>query len=987
MKSKVLSLFLILSLVMSFFTFPVIANAKDFSCTQSIQEYEISGTTLSVTVKVSNSGSSRAYANGYVAVYTSSGELKGTKTGNLSVAKNNSTTITYPIKNYKYASGDYVKCFLWDDNLSPMAEPVTATVIDGEEIEGIILETYLSDPDYSQDENTVTMIVTKSSSSSYSAGNLYTFAADNTTAPTYLGFTVAATVGKNSNGDDAIFDITEKDNSNNLYIIDMDLVDEITEDMIAYYETDYSKTTTEAEIEPFATINGEYIEFDNIVVNGFNVNYDPIDYFFDEIVYQLDEIYLLDNDNDGAFEFIYATVPVDPVEFVAEEIEVEDGLYWFEGEFGSIEIDTTDPDIIYTIIKDGVISTPDAINIGDTITCLDESVNVLTIFVSSVTVTGTIEEIDDDIHYINGTPYRLSPLFEEDFRAGDEGTFYINAAGQIAYVFVPQPALKYYYIVDADVSSGDFGGNSYIVKAVNTSGTEQILTIQNKKVIVYSEDYHETLSAEYVYADYIDGYTGLVMLRLNKTGEISEIYFPDSVDEFASIDRYINDAVNQTKTYNKARCIYGAVELSEDTLIFNIDNDNAQIRTSTVGEVFVNGCSYSFIAYGEYEGISDVLVTFDIEMPEGDTDDTEPSVSKSEYVYMVDFDSVTGNFGEEVFYVKAVTTSGETKVYAINSKNVDVYTQGGVESSLTAEEAFVIICDYYDIVKITLTENDSIADFYLSGCDEFISNDRYSDDAELKTKSYNAQTLTYGTISIDSETILYSIDTSNDDLEDSISTGKAVDMLKNGSSYSFIAYGKNGEPADIIVALDVELPFDPDAPVMVVTKVSLVVNNRETLRIQGVQNGATVSVILNPNEYKMVDVEKGNVIMYTLLDGYATNVQVLFNSTAEEIGSLSENLNNVIANEFSDEAVTIHYGTITDKTTSTVTINNDKFYYADTMNIIVVDYSYNTVSIKSGTWSDVKASNAKYTRTAFIKTLPYEEDEIADIVVFITPAE
>ena len=142
-------------------------------------------------------------------------------------------------------------------------------------------------------------------------------------------------------------------------------------------------------------------------------------------------------------------------------------------------------------------------------------------------------------------------------------------------------------------------------------------------------------------------------------------------------------------------------------------------------------------------------------------------------------------------------------------------------------------------------------------------------------------------------------------------------------------------------------------------------------------------VIVDPDEY--AEVEAGNVIMYSYFDGYATDVQILFSSDKYSTGELLE-CNDIYPDEFSDEYVTTHYGEITDKTTKTITIGEDRFYFADEVNVSVVDYTSATTQYEVGTLSDLKTST-RYYKTAFVKTLADAADEISDIVVFIEAAK
>ena len=677
-----------------------------------------------------------------------------------------------------------------------------------EKVDGVIVETYLSSALYEEGDNTVELVVTKSYADSkvamYEAGDVLTLVADGTDAATLLGYTVTAYVGENEDGDEAVFAVAAKAGKNNVTVLATDLIKEMSAESIVYYKSESAKSATEAEIQAVVEIKNNDVDgIANFVVNGFNVDYTLGQ---NAILYAvanelIDDITLIDNDNDGDFEFVVATIANEDSyqEFVVDEIENEDDIWNFMGEDeGEVTVDYEDEDKLYTVVKDGKIVDASAIAEGDVITVLDDSTNVITVYVSSVVVEGTVDEVDDDVYTINGADYKVSSLSAEvvgDIAAGDEGLFYINASGKIAYVDTVNSisGADYVYVIDADLSEGDFGDDEYLVKVVTAKGAVEVLTIKSKKVDVYTaEGADEDITDEAAYA-YLAEYEGLVRIDTTAAGEIDTIYFPDSEKEFMVDDQYAADADAEVKCYNEARNTYGNIDLTADVLVFHKD-------------------------------------------------------------------------------------------------------------------------------------------------------------------------------------------TTEEDLEDAITVTTVGALFVNDSSYSFVAYGEAEEVPGVLVVEDAKTALDSEAPVMVVTKVSnVVVDDEDTVKITGVMAGATVSVIVDPDE--RVAVEKGNVILFAESGAYVTDVAVLFSSTKDDVGALA-GTDDILVEEFEDEFVTIHYGAIEDKTTKTVTIDGDKYYFADDVNVTVVDYTGASVSIKAGSLTDVKTST-KYTKTAFVKTVADVEDEVAEIVVFI----
>ena len=974
---KFLSLFLSLALALSLFSIPV--SAEGFFVVQTIENIDYEGTTLAISASVTGNV---AAAYGYGAVYSSDHTLKGAAAQKLT----NPTAATYTIENYTYSSGDYVKVFLWDENHAPISESAAKELSFGEKIEGIVIETYLSCPYHYEPAPTVTIFVTKSSSEAFPAGEVFTFSADGFDVADLIGSTVSASVTYSENSLDVINSIVKKENSNTYVTVQGDLIVNIEPDEIIYYESDSARTPVEAAIDSFVYAGG--IEFNlsdtNVVINGFNTSYHLTDDFFD-IAYDLDEITLLDNDNDGAFEFIFANAPTyNSLEFVVSNICNEDDLWVFStnDESMEFEIDNSDDSAYYKIIRNGEEASASDITIGDVITCLDADVCIYTIYVSSTRIEGTVDEVDDDVYTINATDYKISPLYTDNLRAGTSGIFYINAFNKIAHVELPQLNYSYFYLTDTATEDDTFDGCIYLLKGITASGEEIAYPLRKRGIDIYTLNGNAIKVTDDTAYDYFSEYRGVLKIVLDENMEIFTVVFPDTTDDFETYDRYEDDSEYESGVYNDARNTYGNIKLSPDTIIFNVNSTDNSVTFTTVKDSFTDGSSYSFIAYGAEDEIAPVLVAFDLNAPEIEP---EPIIYNSEYVFLIDYTTAEDAFGETNYYVQIMTVDGTVDPYVIHPKNVTLYTKEGTTASLSAEEAYNLVSSYVGVAKVAFTDKDTVAEFYLPGCEAFTENKAYENTPAV----YNKADLTLGDGVIDGKTILINIDTKEEDLDASLSAHKAYKALVDATAYTFTSYGKEGEAIDVILAKDLEISYNAEETVMVVTKVAdAIYNKKDAVKITGVKDGASFSVYVTPGEYEEVNLAAGNIFIYTPLGDYATDIQLLFNSTLDAMGgTLSENLDGIITDDFSDDYVSIHYGEITDKTTKAISIDDDKFYAFDEMNIIVVDYTGSSTSVSTTTWSGIKASNAKFERTAFIKTISNMEDEISDIVMFIEEAQ
>ncbi|MCD8049640.1 MAG: S-layer homology domain-containing protein [Clostridia bacterium] len=728
---------------------------------------------------------------------------------------------------------------------------ILSEYLEMEKVDGVVVSTYISDPDYDiDDDRMIDIVVTKNyaedegnTSTDYPAGDRYSFVANQTDAATFLGYTVVAYAGEDDDGNDAIFAVAEKSGRNSTTVVDVDLFAtdntnwEISEGdaglvgTVVYYKSDSAKTTSKAKLEN--TIKGYYAsddeleQVDNIIINGFlRDDYDDsvaTDFAFETLEdLGVDDVTFIDNDSDGDFEYVIVNIYSDNgQEFVVDSIDLDD-LYLEGMEGEGLELDY-DENLI-TIIRDGEIVEFSEIQEGDTVTVLDDSQTVLTLYVSSTIIEGTIDEVDDDEYTINGNEYKISTytdyVDEDDLSAGDEGVFYINAFGKIAYADDVNSiaSADYYYIIDASENEGDFGDIEYLIKVVTHTGSIEVLTLKTTKVDVYDSDgsFYDDLDDDEAWAyisqfeDTLDG--SIIKLDLDSTGKVKKIYLPGA-DDFNEYTKYENDAEDEDRTYSESRGTYGTYTLPSDIVVFNIDTDE-------------------------------------------------------------------------------------------------------------------------------------------------------------------------------------------DDLEDAVTASTVGNIFVDDSSYSFKAYGKDLDNIDALVTTDAKTAFDPEAPVMVVTKTSQVTNgDDDTWKLTGMVAGSTVSVVVDPDEDQdpLAEIEKGNVIIYsTNTAGLAENVYVLFDANEDSLGTIQSETDKIVLTP-SDDDVNIAAGWVVEKKSSyfrisdirTDEITDDEIEDIEEMyvpadegcNYTVVEKTGNSITVTKGSSASVKksVSNPLY---VFIKTVEDAEDEVTDVVIY-----
>ncbi len=630
-----------------------------------------------------------------------------------------------------------------------------------EKVDGVIIETYLSKNAYDADEDkTATLVVTKNYTTvdkdetpDFVVGSAEQYVVEGLDVASLLGYTVVAYLGESEDGVATMYAVAPKAGRNNVKEMDVSLITSMDAAEIVYSKSETSTSTTTAEIDN--TIKNYDEEVSNFVVNGFNANYDldsadVLSDIADDENGKLETITLLDNDNDGDFEFVFATMPSEEnsKEFVVEAVEADD--YYVEGynvagtEDMVIDLEATD--VLYTILKDGKEVDFDAIAEGDVITVLDDSAKVITVYVSSKTVEDEIEEkYSDGTFKINGEDYALSTIngsytvadASDSFNPGHEAKWFINYFGDIAYeeTLNKVSAADYVYVIDTHESTGDFDDTEYLVKVITEAGAVEVLTIKSTKVDFYGDKELEDADADEVFAE-IDGYEGLAMIKTSAAGEINVIYLPGADDDFAEQGSFDKD--DDAYSYNEARGRYGKVYLNSNILVFHMDtkkyakDKEEGITVSKLGNIFVDESSYTFTAYGEAKDEINVMVV----------EDAKASLS-AEAPFMVVTSKSTVTVDDEKTVKLTGYVNGEKVTVVVDPTDIDdeskdaedlvkgnviIFTQGAEYVSnvklVLATTKDTVVTDVEDLDDLDIVVNDFEEDkvsIYVETADEINS--------------------------------------------------------------------------------------------------------------------------------------------------------------------------------------------------------------------------------------------------------------------------
>ena len=445
-----------------------------------------------------------------------------------------------------------------------------------------------------------------------------------TNAATLLGYYVTAYVGEDDiTGEDVLKAIAAKTGKNETVTVDYS--------QLTSYEN--AAAADNADIEKIFYLENETDKVDQeLVVDGaawyYNGNADTT-----EAVNFIDNgtpgvITFLSNDGMEGYEYVFVTAY--GANYLVGEVDAENNMLVDKDNNDIDVIDIESETVAYSFIKDGIAVSYDDIKVGDVLT-VAESIDqkFVTVYISDAVVEGTVTEIGSDngepTYTIGGEEYKRANAEADAVNMGDEGKFYLNVDGRIAFAEAISTANgNYAYLLAVDATTG-IGGDTVEVKFFNTEG-EWVITELAQKVNVYTDNgvYEQvqvkdavtdgedadfgilTLSADTVNekvvktASIVDG-NEFFQYELNSTGKISKIYVADTNgtmgDDYFSI--YAGDAATEV-AYKASTNRLGNIYLTEATKVFYVDTEKAEAADEKA--VQIAGID-SLVDDGEYKAV------------------------------------------------------------------------------------------------------------------------------------------------------------------------------------------------------------------------------------------------------------------------------------------------------------------------------------------------------------------------------------------------
>ncbi len=517
----------------------------------------------------------------------------------------------------------------------------------------------------------------------------YEFEVNGTGAENYFGYTITAYV-KDFTEDDELVAIAPKGNKNSTLEIAFDEfeADSWKDNKANYFTFEYYEDLEDEE-PVVAKIRREVAEKDQEDAMYFlNGELGDIASLESDIAAEYGEdcdldgsVRFLDNDGNGIYDFVF-------VETTSAEIAVKsinEKNYKVTGKTGtdSMVLDPDSDDYYVTFFKDGAVASFEDIAEDDILSVIElYDGNVKKVYISSETVEGRVSSTANN-YKIAGNIYSKSNQYGATISKGDEGTFFLNYNGKIAYAESEKVSGgNYAFVLDVNTREPIFGTPIYTVLMMNEKG-EWIQAELAAKVSFYTFDGTEfvkeaieiedemadiaTASAGWFTAtdngDYYELEMGDALLEtrvikyaLNSAGEISTITIATDSDEAAEEDFRIAATLSDNEYNANRNRLAGKTGVAENAVVFTVDVDGDLADVTKKKEVSVAGASifkdeelYTGIAFDD---VDDLFGCFVITS-------TEASIAEDAALLVVDEIYEEENDDEEVYLVITGYMNGE----------------------------------------------------------------------------------------------------------------------------------------------------------------------------------------------------------------------------------------------------------------------------------------------------------------------------------------
>ena len=469
-------------------------------------------------------------------------------------------------------------------------------------------------------------------------GDTYTVDANGTYAEDYLGYTVVAYVKDFDEGSDVLVAVAPKANKNTTLDVAFDDFEKDTVDNsnskyieFEYYANVDDEDTTKGKISKkhddfYVYQNGkkdDTLNSDTAIVDfikKFSTDYDAEEGY----------IRFVDNDGDNYADYLFVETIND--EYVVDSITAK--TFKIDDKINSktITLDPTDDEKYVNFYRNGVQVEFSSIKEGDTLSVAYnkstlKNSNVVSVYISSEKAEGYVSTASatKNEYKIDGTVYAKSSKYTETIRRGDEGTFYLNYKGRVAYKEAQTSKEGNYAFLLSVNTDDDFAdGKSFTLRFMNEKGEWADAKLY-EKLAIYDEDGQQVVK----YKDMdaleagieantnnwlavnageleLDGAKAQRVFKytLNSNGDITKITLPKNglnEDKF-TYEAFTDEAYKESSNRFAGIKYKGGVD--KKTVVFNIDVDTDNVVDVTKKKEVSLATSTLFKDESKYTGIA-----------------------------------------------------------------------------------------------------------------------------------------------------------------------------------------------------------------------------------------------------------------------------------------------------------------------------------------------------------------------------------------------
>ncbi|MCI5892850.1 MAG: S-layer homology domain-containing protein [Clostridiales bacterium] len=274
---------------------------------------------------------------------------------------------------------------------------------------------------------------------------------------------------------------------------------------------------------------------------------------------------------------------------------------------GSIVFDSNNPDVKYSIIKNGAeISIKDLREWNVISYTISDDQHLIKAYVSDASVTGTVNEISEEGYRIGESDimYEKAASYPNEIKLLDKGTFYLDIEDKIAAVNTKATnesaiTTNYAYLVDAAVKT-DFDKTAQF-KLFTKEGTTVVLDSASKMRI--NDKYAQAPSDVVAELTSGGGVTPqLIIYETNSSGNITgiETAKDGTATGAPNTAEFTKNIQRSDMVYKRESGKLGNVGVGDDTIIFDIPasaGDNTDKYTIRNKSTLSNDSSYDAIVY------------------------------------------------------------------------------------------------------------------------------------------------------------------------------------------------------------------------------------------------------------------------------------------------------------------------------------------------------------------------------------------------------